>query len=61
LGFFLGVYNFNKTLWWSKKAMDTESPKIAAAYKETEPGVYDARDWDAIRNWATQLAQILRA
>jgi len=57
LGFFGGIYNFNKTPWWAKKAMDAERPKIAAAYKETEPGVYDIRDWTAIRNWAKQLAQ----
>ena len=60
LGFFGGVYNFNKTPWWSKKAMAVERPKIAAAYKETEPGVYDTRDWNAIRNWAKQLAQTVR-
>jgi len=57
LGFFGGVYNFNKTPWWSKKAMAAERPKIAAAYKETEPGVYDTRDWSAIRSWTKQLAQ----
>jgi hypothetical protein len=57
LGFFGGVYNFNKVPWWSRKAMDAEKPKIAVAYKETEPGVYDTRDLGAIRSWAKELAQ----
>jgi hypothetical protein len=29
----------------------------AAGFKETRPGVYDTRDWNAIRNWAKELAQ----
>ena len=57
LGFFGGIYNFNKTPWWAKKAMEAERPKIAAAYKEIERGVYDTRDWTAIRSWAAELAQ----
>jgi hypothetical protein len=31
--------------------------KIEAAYKETQLGVYDKRDWDAIRTWARELSQ----
>jgi menaquinone-dependent protoporphyrinogen oxidase len=57
LGFFGGVYNYNKEPWWAKKAMEADRPKIAAAYKETQPGVYDTRDWNAIRSWAKELAQ----
>jgi menaquinone-dependent protoporphyrinogen IX oxidase len=57
LGFFGGIYNFNKTPWWSKKAMDAERPKIAASYKEIEPNIYDTRDWAAIQNWAEALAK----
>ncbi len=57
LGLFGGVYNFNKTPWYAKKAMDMERPKIEAAYKQTEPGIYDTRDWNAIRSWAKELAQ----
>ncbi len=57
LGLFGGVYDFNRTPWWSKRVMEAERPKIAAAYKETQPGVYDTRDWKAIQSWAKNLAQ----
>lgn len=56
LGFFGGIYDFNRTPWWSKKVMEAERPKIASAYKETQPGVYDARDIEAIRTWAKNLS-----
>lgn len=57
LGLFGGVYNYNKTPWYVKKAMEMERPRIEAAYKETQPGIYDTRDWNAIRTWAKGLAQ----
>ncbi len=57
LGLFGGVYNSNKTPWSAKKAMEAERPRIEAAYTETEPGVYDTRDWTTIRSWAKELAQ----
>jgi len=60
LGFFGGVYNYNKTPWWAKKALEAERPRIEAAYKETQPGIYDTRDWNAICSWAKELAQKAR-
>jgi menaquinone-dependent protoporphyrinogen oxidase len=57
LGLFGGVYNYNKTPWYAKKALETERPKIEAAYKQTAPGIYDTRDWNQIRNWTLELAQ----
>jgi menaquinone-dependent protoporphyrinogen IX oxidase len=60
LGFFGGCYNYNKTPWWAKKAMEADRPRIEAAFKETQPGVYDTRDCNAIRNWAKELAQKVR-
>ena len=57
LGLFSGIYNYNKVPWWAKKALQAERPKIEAAYKETQPGVYDTRDWNAIRIWAKELSQ----
>ena len=62
LGLFGGVWDFNNMPWWSKKAMEAERPKIeAAGFKETKPGVYDTRDWNAIRSWAKELAQKVRS
>ena len=57
LGFFGGVYNYNKTPWWAKRFMEADRPRIEAAYKETQPRVYDTRDWNAIRGWTKELAQ----
>jgi hypothetical protein len=37
--------------------MEAERPRIEAAYKETQPGVYDTRDWNVIRSWAKELAR----
>jgi menaquinone-dependent protoporphyrinogen IX oxidase len=57
LGLFGGVWDFNNMPWWAKKFADMVRPEIeAAGHKETEPGVYDTRDWDAIRSWAKELA-----
>lgn len=55
LGFFGAIYNFNTMSWIMRKGMEGERPKLAAAYKETEPGVYDTRDLDGIRNWTREL------
>jgi len=57
LGLFGGVYNYNKTPWWAKRFMEADRPRVATSYKETELGVYDTRDLNAIRNWAKELAQ----
>lgn len=57
LGLFGGVYNFNTLSWIARKGLETQRPRIAAAYKETQPGVYDTRDLNAIRSWAKELAR----
>ncbi len=59
LGLFGGVYDFNKWPWWiTKQVKDITKQKLDAAdFKETTPGVYDMRDWNAIRSWAKELAQ----
>jgi menaquinone-dependent protoporphyrinogen oxidase len=57
LGLFGGFYNFNKVPWYAKKGMDAFKPKVQANYKETEPGVYDTRDVEAIKVWAKKLAE----
>ena len=61
LGLFGGVYNYNKEPWWAKKALEADRPRVEATYKESEPGVYDTRDWGAIRGWAKELAQKTQA
>ncbi len=63
-GLFGGVWDFNRLPWWAKalpaaKQLMTENRRKleAAGYKESEPGVYDTRDWDAIRSWAGGLSK----
>lgn len=60
LGFFGAIYNFNTMPWIMRKGMEHMRPKLAATYKETEPGVYDTRDLDEIKSWARELAVILQ-
>jgi menaquinone-dependent protoporphyrinogen oxidase len=57
MGLFGGIFNYNKMPWFAKKAMSADRPRVEAAYKETQPGVYDTRDLDAIRAWAVELAK----
>ena len=59
LGLFGGIYNYNKMPWFAKKAMNADRPRVAAAYKETGPGIYDTRDLNAIRAWAAELAKLM--
>ncbi|MBN1191493.1 MAG: flavodoxin domain-containing protein [Dehalococcoidales bacterium] len=52
-----GVWDFNKMNFLFRKTLSSFKPRIeAAGYKEIKPGLYDTRDWDAIRNWAKELA-----
>jgi menaquinone-dependent protoporphyrinogen oxidase len=58
LGLFGGVYNFNKVSWLFRKFMESIKPQLeAAGVKQTEPGLYDARDLNAICSWAKELVQ----
>jgi menaquinone-dependent protoporphyrinogen oxidase len=58
LGLFGGVYNFNNMSWFFRKTMSAIKPQLeAAGVPETEPGLYDTRDINAIRNWAKEVAQ----
>ena len=51
-------YNFNKMGWFFKKTLSAIKPQLeAAGIPETEPGLYDTRDLNAIRSWAKELAQ----
>ena len=58
LGLFGGVYNYNKVPWLFGKFMEAIKPQLeAAGVPQTEPGLYDTRDLNAIRSWAKELAQ----
>ncbi len=59
LGLFGGIYNYNKLPWFAKRAMEMDRPRVAAAFKEIEPGIYDTRDVNAIRVWAEELAKLV--
>ena len=59
-GLFGGVYDFNKMSWFFRKTMSAVKPKLEeAGFKETEPGLYDTRDLNAIRSWAKEVAQMV--
>ena len=52
LGFFGGCYNFNKMGWFFKRTLSSVKPKLeSAGYKESEAGVYDLRDLNAVSDW----------
>ena len=56
LGLFGGIYDFDKWPWWAGKAKPIAKQQLeAAGFKETN-GIYDTRDWNAIRKWTKELA-----
>ena len=62
LGFFGGCYDFNKMSWFFKKTLSSIKSKIEkAGYKESQAGVYDLRDLQAIRVWAKDLAKTVNS
>ena len=53
---FGGVWDYNQISKIFKKFLEAERENfIAAGFKKTEPGVYDTRNWDDIRNWTREL------
>lgn len=59
VGFFGGVLNFNKMSFLVRKSVELgyKSQLQKHGFREVEPGVYDLRDWDEIRNWAVELSK----
>jgi len=59
IGFFGGVLNLNKMNFLSKRmfAGFIKEQMGTDDFKESEPGVYEMRDWEEIRLWARELAQ----
>ncbi|MFX1260430.1 MAG: flavodoxin domain-containing protein [Promethearchaeota archaeon] len=61
LAMFGGVWDYNKMSKIYRKFLEAEKKNIiAAGAQETEPGVYDTRNWDEIRIWAMDLAKKAR-
>ncbi|MBN1799645.1 MAG: flavodoxin domain-containing protein [Spirochaetales bacterium] len=61
LGLFGGVYDFNKMSWFFRKVMGEVKTQLEqAGVKQTQPGVYDTRDMNAIRGWAKELVRHIR-
>ena len=61
LGFFGGVIDFNKMGFVTRKGMGFLKPTLEKdGFREVQPGVYDLRNLDEIRNWAWQLAEIAK-
>ncbi len=58
MGIFGGVINYNKMGFLERKMMSFLKAQLEKEnFKETEPGLYDLRDWNEIRKWATELAE----
>ncbi len=59
-GLFGGILNFNKMGFLSRKGMEVayRSRLESTGFKETQPGVYDLRDWKEIELWAKELVQL---
>jgi menaquinone-dependent protoporphyrinogen oxidase len=62
LGFFGAAYDYNNMPWWASMFMNAaKKDLVASGAKETNPGLYDTRDWDAIRAWARDVASKTRS
>ena len=60
LGFFGGIYDFNKMSWFLRKTMSGLKLKLEeAGFKDSKSGIYDLRNLDAIRNWAKEVAKMI--
>jgi menaquinone-dependent protoporphyrinogen IX oxidase len=60
MGLFGGILNYNKMGFIARKGMEIafKSRLQENGFKEVEPGVYDLRDWNAIRNWTQELIRV---
>jgi menaquinone-dependent protoporphyrinogen IX oxidase len=59
VGFFGGILDYNKMSFLTRKAMEIgyKGQLEKFEFKETEPGIYDLRNWEEIRSWAKELTQ----
>ena len=62
VGFFGGVLNYNKMNFFFKKTLGSIREQVEKdGFEESEPGVYELRNWDEIRSWAKDLSQIVKS
>ena len=60
MAMFGGIWDYNQMGKIYTKFLDSERENFKpAGFKETATGVYDSRNWDEIRNWAKQIANII--
>ena len=59
MSLFGGILNYNKMGFIARKGMEIafKSRLQNNGFKEVEPGVYDLRDWNEIRNWTKELVK----
>ncbi len=61
LGFFGGMLDYNKMGFLFKRTMGFLKPQLEKdGFRQTEPDLYDLRDWEEIRSWANELAKKVR-
>ncbi len=61
MAMFGGVWDFNKMGFFFRKTMGPFKLLLEeAGIPQTAPDVYDTRDWDEIRSWATELVDKVR-
>jgi menaquinone-dependent protoporphyrinogen IX oxidase len=62
MGLFGGVYNYNRVPWLFGKFMESIKPQLEeAGVPQTEPGLYDTRDLNAICSWAKEVARTVKS
>jgi menaquinone-dependent protoporphyrinogen IX oxidase len=57
MAIFGGVFPLDRMSWVERRTFGQLWRKYEEAGFEKKNGVYDTRDWDAIRNWAKELAR----
>jgi menaquinone-dependent protoporphyrinogen IX oxidase len=57
LGFFGGVIDYGRMGFIARKGMEFFKPRLEKDGFKVAPDVYDLRNWDEIRNWASGLAE----
>ncbi len=57
MAIFGGVFPYDKMGWLERRTVGQLWRKYEEAGFEKKDGVYDTRNWDAIRNWTKELAK----